>query len=139
MFGPHLTLDLYGCNPKKLNDKEFIFKFLDELPDKIGMTKISEPILTFYPGKKNSFDGGGISGFVLIAESHASIHTFIAQRFASVDIFSCKNFNISEAERNIIQMFEAKKTEKHFIMRGREFPRDVDKAKSIVIAQREKI
>lgn len=33
MFGPHLTLDLYGCNEKKLADLDFIYKILDELPD----------------------------------------------------------------------------------------------------------
>jgi len=138
MFGPHITLDLYDCNPKKLNDVEFIFQFLDKLPEKIGMTKISKPNIINYPGGKNSFDKGGISGFVIIAESHISIHTFAAQRFASIDIFSCKYFNIKEAEKNIIEMFEAKKVEKHFIMRGREFPKDVIKVKNIICAQRKK-
>lgn len=140
MFGPHLTLDLYGCNPKKLNDIEFIFKFLDELPGKLGMTRVGGPSLILYHGGgKKSFDKGGVSGFVIIAESHVSIHTFVTQRFASVDIFSCKSFNISEAEKNIIQTFEAKKIEKHFLTRGREFPRDIKRAKAIVMSQRKKL
>ena len=136
MFGPHLTLDLYSCNKKTLLDSDFIYKMLDELPEIIGMTKISKPQILDYPGKKDSFDKGGISGFVLIAESHISIHTFAAQEYASVDIFSCKHFDIKTVESYFIEKLQAKKAEKHLISRGREFPKDVEKAKQIVIRSR---
>ncbi|MEM5801938.1 MAG: adenosylmethionine decarboxylase [Candidatus Aenigmatarchaeota archaeon] len=139
MFGPHLTLDLYQCNKEKLSNKNFIFKILDELPELIGMHKISKPQILVYPGKENSFDKGGISAFVIIAESHISIHTFIEQRFASIDIFSCKEFSIEAAEKYLVKEFEAKKIEKNFIMRGREFPKDVEKAKGIIIKERRKL
>lgn len=82
MFGPHLTLDLYGCSKEKLSDKDFIYKLLDELPELIGMHKITQPFVTDYPGRPNSFDKGGISAFVLIAESHITIHTFVEQSYA---------------------------------------------------------
>jgi len=36
-------------------------------------------------------DPGGWSGFVIIAESHISIHTFPARRFVSIDVYTCKN------------------------------------------------
>jgi len=138
MFGPHLTLDMYNCDEDKISDKNFIFDLLDELPEKIGMHKISKPQLIFYPGKESSFDKGGISGFILIAESHISIHTFIEQKFASIDIFSCKSFDVEKAVKIVMDKLGAEKVEKHFIMRGREFPRDVDKVKTIMIKEREK-
>lgn len=136
MFGPHLTLDLYGCNKKKLSDKKFIADFLQELTEMIGMKKISDPQVFEYMGSKNSFDSGGISGFILIAESHISIHTFVEQAFASVDIFSCKNFDLKKAEDFVVEKFEAKKVEKNFIMRGIEFPKDVEKAKRLIVKER---
>ncbi len=139
MFGPHLTLDLYYCNKKKLSDKNFIFKLLDELPELIGMHKISEPQILVYPGRENSFDKGGISAFVLIAESHISIHTFVEQRFASIDVFSCKDFDVNFVENYMIKSLEAKKAEKNFIMRGREFPKVVEKARKIVENERKKV
>jgi len=40
MFGPHLTIDMYGCNKKKLKDVNYIHAFLSELPALMGMTKI---------------------------------------------------------------------------------------------------
>ncbi len=138
MFGPHLTLDLYGCSKEKLLDAEFVCRILDELTDLIGMTKISQPLITEYPGKPNSFDKGGVSAFVLIAESHITIHTFGEQRFASVDIFSCKDFDVKKAENYLIEKFGAKKAEKNFIMRGREFPKDVERSKAIVVRERKR-
>lgn len=42
-FGPHLMIDLWGCNQTKLNDYRLIFNILNELPDKIQMTKITQP------------------------------------------------------------------------------------------------
>jgi S-adenosylmethionine decarboxylase len=93
-LGQHLTLDLYGCNKENLINSSLIYKILDKLPEMIGMHKISEPSISFFQnnplGNEKSFDKGGISGFVLISESHITIHTFANQNFASIDIFSCK-------------------------------------------------
>ena len=136
MFGPHLTLDLYGCSEERISSSDLITEILDELPKLINMRTISEPQVIVYPGKNSSFDKGGISAFVLIAESHISIHTFKGYGFATVDVFSCKNFSVEKTEKYFIEKLEAKKVEKHFIMRGREFPRDVSKAAKIVLKNR---
>lgn len=140
MFGPHLTLDLYHCSTKKLKDVDFVRKFLLDFPEFIGMHRISEPQITEYEGRPGSFDKGGISAFVLLAESHVSIHTFPADGFASVDIFSCKEFDVSKAQEFLMKAFEAKKAEKNFLIRGKEFvkhyPRSVSKSKKIVYRER---
>ena len=125
-FGPQLVLDLHGCNPKKLKDEVFIRRLLNELPDHISMTKIHDPHVIYYPGGgEESFDKGGVSGFVLIAESHIAIHTFVDQAFAFVDIFSCKAFDMEKAERYLVEQLEATKTDKKTFPRGREFPKEV--------------
>jgi len=142
-LGPHLTLDLYGCSKRKLTDFSFIYKILDELPSLIGMNKISEPSVSFFSGnplgKKDSFDQGGISAFVLIAESHIAIHTFAAQDFASVDIFSCKHFDVEKAEKYLVRAFDAKRVEKNLFDRGKEFPKNIELAKPIVVEERKEI
>lgn len=140
MFGPHLTLDLYGCNKQKLKDSQFIKKFLFDFPEFIGMHRISDPQIVEYEGRPESFDKGGISAFVLLAESHVSIHTFPADGFAAVDIFSCKESNISKAQEFLMKAFDAKKAEKNFLIRGKEFvkhyPRSVSKSQKIVNRER---
>ena len=139
MFGPHLMLDCYGCDEKKLKNLEFVLKFLDDLPAIIGMHKIAEPYAIDYPGKSNSFDKGGISAVVIIAESHISIHTFPCNGYMSVDIFSCKDFDVEGAVEYIREAFNVRKFEKKLLSRGTEFPKDVPKAMKIVEKQRGKI
>ncbi|OLD78047.1 hypothetical protein AUF62_03320, partial [archaeon 13_1_20CM_52_20] len=96
MFGPHLTLDLSECNSEKLSDLSYIYDLLDELPDVIDMHKITAPYVFVYKPKGNPTEWG-ISGFVIIAESHISIHTFPDNKHAFMDIFSCKQFDIHKA------------------------------------------
>ncbi len=124
-FGPHLTLDLYDCNKERLGDLRFIYDLLDQLPELIGMHKISTPQVTYYKGSDDSFDKGGVSGFVLIAESHIAVHSFIEQRHLFVDIFSCKDFDVEYAEKHLTEQFKAKKVDKRLFDRGVEFPKEV--------------
>lgn len=135
MFGPHLTLDLYGCDKEKLDDHSHIYKLLDELPELIGMHKYSSPHLTKIPKRENSFDQGGLTGFVILVESHISIHTFPADRFASVDVFSCKHFDAKFAVDYLVKHLGATKVEYDVKRRGRDFvkhyPRSIVKAEVI--------
>lgn len=132
MFGPHLTLDLTGCSRERLNDRELISKILDELPAKLGMHKISEPFV-----KKYDVPTPGLTAFVIISESHISIHTFVEERFASIDIFSCKDFDVKKATDYLTKVFQPEKIEKNFLMRGTHYPMEVRKA--VQFANRERI
>ncbi len=121
MLGPHLILDLYGCTQEKLGEEETIYKILYELPELIGMRRITEPHIYKIPPNPETFDKGGISGYIVIAESHISIHTFIEQGFASIDIFSCREFDIDKAVNYIKNILKPRKIDKKVIIRGREF------------------
>ena len=90
-FGPHVMLDLNQCNQDHLSSVDRCFKLLDDLPNKIGMTKITMPHVFPYEGLVP--EDKGITGVVIIAESHLSIHTFPLKSYAFIDIFSCKPFN----------------------------------------------
>lgn len=120
-FGPHLMLDLNECNIEKLNDYKFIFDLLHNLPDMIGMTKITQPYVFPYSGLVPEDEG--ITGFVIIAESHLSIHTFPHKKYVFIDIFSCKYFDLENAKNFLINAFESKKFDIHFTVRGLDFPK----------------
>lgn len=124
MLGKQLTLDMYECDKEHIKNKIVIYSILDELPDVIEMTKITKPYIISYKGGKNSFDKGGFSGFVIIAESHISIHTFSEQNFCSIDIFSCKDFDIKKAEQYLIDKLKPKRIEKNLVIRGLNFPKE---------------
>ena len=136
-FGPHLMLDGYGCDKAKLTDLNLIYRILEELPARIGMTKIMPPYVLKYSGLKP--EDWGLSGFVLIAESHISIHTFPDKNYVSVDIFSCKAFDTEKAIAYISGKFKAKKAETNLLTRGREFPKEIGKSKLIVARDRRNV
>lgn len=94
--GTHLMLDCFGCDKKALSDKKLISKFLDCLPATLGMKKLVKPHIVSYHGGE-TWDRGGITGFVLIAESHISIHTFQHDGFFTADVYSCKPFDLEKA------------------------------------------
>ena len=144
MFGPHLTLDLHGCDKAKLNDAEFIQKVLSEMPDELGMNKFSEPQVTIVPSPGSySFDKGGITGFVILVESHMAIHTFPEDGYACFDIFSCKDFDINFAVKTLMKKLGATKVEKNVITRGKDFvkhyPRSEEKAAEVAFKERSKL
>ena len=136
-FGPHLMLDGYWCDKKKLQDLNLIYRILDELPTRIGMTKIMPPYVFKYSGLKP--EDWGLSGFVLIAESHISIHTFPEKSFVSVDIFSCKGFDADFAGTYLKDTFEMSKVESRLLDRGTEFPKNLNGATRLVRAERRRV
>jgi S-adenosylmethionine decarboxylase len=99
----HLVVDGYGGDPAKLKDEELIRRFLDEYPDAIGMTKMIPPQVYTYHGQRP--EDWGISGFVLIAESHISVHTFPDRGYINIDIFSCKEFDPTASLRDVEETF----------------------------------
>ncbi len=136
-FGPHLTLDGYDCDPRKLDDMNFLYGLLDTLPGMIGMTKIMPPYILYYDGKDKPEDRG-FSAVVIIAESHITIHTYPEKRFLTCDIYSCKNFDIEKTVEYVVKAFSIGSHSKRVMNRGREFPKDMNLVESIVNHDRSK-
>ncbi|MCF1708427.1 S-adenosylmethionine decarboxylase [Tabrizicola sp. J26] len=89
-FGLHLMIDGYDADPERLADAPLLEGLLVSLPDRLGMHRICTPVLVNV-GPMNRKDPGGLSGFVMIAESHFSLHTFPARGFVTLDIYTCQN------------------------------------------------
>lgn len=117
--GIHLTIDIENCDEQKLVDNKFIYRLLNDLPSKLNMHSITLPHVVEWKDKWS--DTSGLSGFVIIAESHIAIHTFPEQRFTFVDIFSCKNFKAKEIADKIINELGSDKAITNIIKRGKNF------------------
>jgi S-adenosylmethionine decarboxylase len=111
----HLIIDGYGDNPKLMQDEQFLYQLLDSYPAQIGMTKISTPFVFKYVGSKP--EDWGISGFVFIAESHISIHTFVERRYINIDVFSCKDFNAEQVIKDLKDKFQLSRFSSRLINR----------------------
>jgi S-adenosylmethionine decarboxylase len=125
-FGLHVMMDMYNCSPEVLNDKDLVLNILQTLPEKLGMHILTQPVVTFAQpnGKK---DPGGWSGFVMIQESHISIHTFIKRRFVTMDIYSCKQFDSEACIKYFKKVFKTDDVEVEVEVRGKKYPaEDID-------------
>jgi S-adenosylmethionine decarboxylase len=137
MFGPHLILEAYGCPKTNLADLNMVSEVLDQYPAQLDMTKIMPPYVFTYRGTVE--DDWGVSGVVLIAESHISIHTFPDKGFVTLDIFSCREFDVEAAVAYFCGIFKPESYDKQLLMRGREFPRSGQRAGRIIEAERERL
>jgi S-adenosylmethionine decarboxylase len=91
----HLIMDGNASDPEVLQNEKLIYDLLDEYPARIDMHKITTPYVIRYVGVKP--EDWGVSGIVLIAESHLSIHTFVERKSVNIDVFSCKDFDAQQA------------------------------------------
>ncbi len=121
-FGEHITIDGYEGRESLLNDRDLVLKVLSDLPDKLGMKTLSSPEV--YEAPDNGIkDPGGWSGFVVIAESHISLHTFPKRGFISADVYTCRNGMDREFVINYFkETFALKDVESQFIIRGTRYP-----------------
>jgi len=119
LFGPHLIIDGSKCNTQKLADRILIEQILNDYPRAIGMTKIGGPYMFEYQAPDPEYSG--VSGLVVIAESHIAIHTFPALDYFTMDIFSCRNFDHETAIRYIKDALEVQEMDRILLQRGLSF------------------
>jgi len=119
-FGPHLMMDCRGVSFEKCSDLQTVWEFLDKLPERVGMTKITQPYVFPYSGLVPEDEG--ITGMVVIAESHLTFHSFIRKDYFFFDLFSCKPFDVDRVIQEVITTFEVEEPEIHRVDRGRHFP-----------------
>jgi len=82
-LGKHLLLELKDCNKESLNDLSFLKSTLLAAASEAGATVLGESFHQFNPQ--------GVSGVVVITESHLFIHTWPEYGYAAADIFTCGN------------------------------------------------
>ncbi len=118
LYGLHLIMDCYGANPEKLGNVDFIFRFLDSLPSKIGMKKIGPPQMATFSDPSLA----GVTGVVQIVTSHISIHTYQKKDCFFLDIFSCEDFDPTYIASYVQEIFDVQYTEMSVEKRGKHFP-----------------
>lgn len=114
--------DGYGCPNHILKDVSVLKNLLRDIPARLEMHTICDAVVVEV-GPNNRKDPGGLSGFVMIAESHISIHTFPMRGFLSADVYSCQNdLDTDRLKKIFVETFEASSCEVHLQQRGRYYP-----------------
>lgn len=91
--GKHLIAEFSQCRGCDLSDEKRIRSLLLEAALQCGATVLHEKFHRFSPQ--------GITGYLLLAESHISIHTWPEYDYAAVDIFTCGKMRSRQALRSV--------------------------------------
>jgi S-adenosylmethionine decarboxylase len=109
--GRHLLADLYHCSADLLNNAPALEALMVQAAEKIGATLVGVQF--------NQFNPIGVSGVVIIAESHLTIHTWPEIGFAAVDFFTCGQLNAQPGVDFLAKALKAGKVELKQFDRGR--------------------
>lgn len=109
--GRHGLLDLYGCDENILRDAARLQTILEQAAAAARATVLYRRFHTFG-------GAGGVTGVLLLAESHISIHTWPEHRYAAADIFLCGHMPAQAARHTIEHGLCARNTRWQSLIRG---------------------
>jgi len=109
-FGKHYLVEFFECDGEKLKYTNTVENILTVAAEKSRATILTSSFHQFKPV--------GVSGFILITESHFSIHTWPDDRFAAVDIFTCGHMEVQAAIDEMKRAFSAQNAKVQVVNRG---------------------
>ena len=110
-LGNHILVEFYHCDKEVLNNVAYVEQLMNEASILSGATVVGSHFHTFNPH--------GVSGVVIIAESHLSIHTWPEYGYAAVDIFTCgEAIDDEKAFQHLKKHFKANNTATIEMKRG---------------------
>ncbi len=124
VFGTHMMLDIH-TDSDQLNTGVFWRTLLVDLVREIGMTPISKPMIHSSTCENKSWIppvATGLSGFIVLAESHIAFHTFVEAGYVFLDVFSCKHFEKMKVWEFLKERLEGVEGDMHLATRGANFP-----------------
>ena len=125
-LGRHILVELYGCNSEIINDLEAIRRLLIEGARKTGATIVGEVFHKFSPQ--------GVSGTVVIAESHLAIHTWPELGYCALDLYTCGDeVDPWQGFHFLLRELQAEKYHAREIARGIHDEKEMDDDPELVI------
>ncbi len=110
-LGNHLILELYHCPARLLDDPQHVAETMLKAVERSGATMIQPFFHQFAPQ--------GVSGVVIISESHFSIHTWPEYGYAAIDVFTCGDcIDMEAACEQLRRGFQAGSLQKMMLTRG---------------------
>ena len=119
MDGLHLTADLGGCDapPALMSDSDTLARLCRDAVRSVGLQPVGELFHRFSP------ETGGVTGVVLLAESHLAVHTWPELRAVTLDVYVCNVGRDNSARAGQLldllrQAFAPAAVEQHQLRRG---------------------
>jgi S-adenosylmethionine decarboxylase proenzyme len=110
-IGRQFVLDLYDCQAPEIDDLEWVRRTMLRAAEVANATIVCDAFHRFSPY--------GISGVVVIAESHIAVHTWPEHGYAAIDMFSCSSpLRLDVAADYLTEAFLSLRPEKTVLDRG---------------------
>lgn len=109
-LGTHIIAELFNCNEFHINDLKKVEEVITAAAE-LSSATIIQPFF-------HKFSPYGISGVIVIAESHITIHTWPELGYAAVDVFTCGEHDFRVAIDYITQQLEAERSVIYELRRG---------------------
>ncbi len=109
-LGRHVLLELHGCDATLLQHPPQSERILLDAAAAMGATVMGSHF--------HAFPEHGVSGVVIIAESHLTVHTWPEHRYAAVDVFSCGLLDLEAGLGVLALEFGAERVERRTVLRG---------------------
>ncbi len=111
IVGKHIIAELYGVSSELISREEKVRQIVEEVVDEAGLTKVGSVYKQFNPH--------GVTGIVLISESHVSVHTWPEYELVNLDIFTCGDTSKAEkAFKLFLEKFKPKSYRHYVLDRG---------------------
>jgi S-adenosylmethionine decarboxylase proenzyme len=120
MQGLHLTADLSGCRDPEglMRDRVALAALCEQTAHDAGLTVVGRQFHAFTP-----HDSAGVTGVLLLAESHLAVHTWPELRAVTLDVFVC-NFGTDNSDKArrlvdaLVPPFEPQRVQRQQLLRG---------------------
>ena len=109
-LGKQIIVELYDCKSDLLSNPEMINEIMCAAAEAMKATIVTSTFHHFSPL--------GVSGVVVIKESHLTIHTWPEFSYAAVDIFTCGDIDMNKGLNYLQEKLEAQSVESKELIRG---------------------
>ncbi len=109
-LGNHIIIDYYNCQTTALSNPEEIEQIIRKAAELMQATVIT--------GKFHHFSPLGVSGVLVISESHITIHTWPEHHYCAIDIFYCGALKIEEGLNYLKEALQSNNSSQKEFKRG---------------------
>ncbi len=111
VVGRHIIAELYGVDKDLISEEKKVREILERVTDQVKFSKVGSLYKQFNPH--------GVTGVILVEESHVSIHTWPEYELVNLDIFSCGNLDsVDKAFELFLKEFKPKSYRHYVLDRG---------------------
>ncbi|MCL6621046.1 MAG: adenosylmethionine decarboxylase [Syntrophobacterales bacterium] len=119
--GYHIMLELFGCDPEKINSRKYLHNLVKSAVKAAGLTNLGSRFHQFQPH--------GVTGFTLLAQSHISFHTWPEFGYLVLDIFTCGDQEQADMLANhFLRRLKPQYVDQQVVRKGFQYPKQAQAA-----------